>query len=153
MLIKDMDAQARKEAANLAGPLMVSRGKIHRLEELPGCCVEDGDGNMLAAIFYNVQNGECEIVSLESRAENRGAGTKLIEAVTARARSEGCARVWLITSNDNTRAIRFYQKRGFDLKAVHRDAITEARKLKPSIPLIGNDGIPIRHELELEYLL
>ncbi|MNV93512.1 hypothetical protein D3C71_1882140 [compost metagenome] len=61
--------------------------------------------------------------------------------------------MWLITSNDNTRAIRFYQKRGLDLKAVHRDAITEARKLKPSIPLIGMDGIPIRHELEFELTL
>ncbi|WP_036724589.1 GNAT family N-acetyltransferase [Paenibacillus forsythiae] len=153
MRIKEMDARTREEAAKLAGPLMVSRGEIHRLEELPGCCAEDGDGSLLAAIFYHVRNGECEIVSLESRAENRGAGTRLIEAVTARARAEGCSRVWLITSNDNTRAIRFYQKRGFDLKAVHRDAITEARKLKPSIPLIGYDGIPIRHELELEYLL
>ncbi|AHV97052.1 GNAT family N-acetyltransferase [Paenibacillus sabinae] len=153
MRIKDMDAGSRKEAAGEAGPLMVSRGKVHRLEELPGCCAEDEDGNLLSAIFYNVTNGECEIVSLESRVENRGAGTRLINAVIAHARAEGCARVWLITSNDNTRAIRFYQKRGFDLQAVHRDAITEARKLKSSIPLIGYDGIPIRHELELEYLL
>ncbi|WP_051459280.1 GNAT family N-acetyltransferase [Paenibacillus zanthoxyli] len=153
MLIKHIDARARKEAANLAGPLMVSRGKVYQLEELPGCCVEDTEGNLLGAIFYTVLNGECEIVSLESRAENQGAGTRLIEAVITRARAEGCARVWLITSNDNTKAIRFYQKRGFDFKAVHRGAITEARKLKPSIPLIGYDGIPVRHELELEYLL
>ncbi|NJJ39029.1 GNAT family N-acetyltransferase [Paenibacillus apii] len=153
MLIKDMDTQAKKKVTNLSGPLMVSRGKVHRLEELPGCCAEDEDGNLLSAIFYHVRNGECEIVSLESRTMNIGAGTRLIEAVIARARAEGWARVWLITSNDNTKAVRFYQKRGFDLKAVHRDAITEARKLKPSIPLIGNDGIPIRHELELEYLL
>ncbi|NGM83398.1 GNAT family N-acetyltransferase [Paenibacillus sp. 7124] len=153
MLIKDMDTRAKKKVTNLSGPLMVSRGKVHRLEELPGCCAEDEDGNLLSAIFYHVRNGECEIVSLESRTMNIGAGTRLIEAVIARARAEGWARVWLITSNDNTKAVRFYQKRGFDLKAVHRDAITEARKLKPSIPLIGNDGIPIRHELELEYLL
>ncbi|BCG58901.1 GNAT family N-acetyltransferase [Paenibacillus sp. URB8-2] len=167
MRIKDMDAECRKEAANQAGPLMVSRGKVHRLEELPGCCAEDEDGNLLSAIFYHVRNGECEIVLLESKTMSIGAGTRLIEAVIARALAEGCARVWLITSNDNTRAIRFYQnirsisftfilalyfcekryrplkdgvavsswKRGFDLKAVHRDAITEARKLKPSIPL------------------
>lgn len=153
MRIKDMDAECRKEAANQAGPLMVSQGKVHRLEELPGCCAEDEDGNLLSAIFYNVTYGECEIVSLESRTMNIGAGTRLIEAVIARARAEGCARVWLITSNDNTKAIHFYQKRGFDLQTVHRDAITEARKLKPSIPLLGYDGIPIRHELELEYLL
>jgi hypothetical protein len=57
------------------------------------------------------------------------------------------------TSNDNIRAIRFYQRRGFDMRAVHLDAITEARKLKPTIPLLGYDGIPVRHEIEFEYVL
>ncbi|MNN86607.1 Acetyltransferase (GNAT) family protein [compost metagenome] len=93
----------------------------------------------------------CEIVSLDSRQENLGAGTKLIELVNREAARLGCSKVWLITSNDNTRAIRFYQKRGFDMVAVHREAITEARKLKPSIPLLGYDGIPVRHEVEFEY--
>ncbi|WP_330217266.1 GNAT family N-acetyltransferase [Paenibacillus durus] len=42
-----------------------------------------------------MRNGECEIVSLESRAKNRGAGTRLIEVVMERARAEGCARVFI----------------------------------------------------------
>lgn len=77
----------------------------------------------------------------------------MIDAVVRRAQKSNCSRVWLITSNDNTKAIRFYQKRGYDLKAVHPHAITEARKGKPSIPLNGFDGIPIRHEIEFEYRL
>ena len=40
-------------------------------------------------------------------------------------------------------ALRFYQKRGFMLVAVHRNALELSRKLKPEIPLIGNDGIPL----------
>jgi hypothetical protein len=37
--------------------------------------------------------------------------------------------------------------------AVHRDAVTPARtELKPSIPF-EVDGIPLRHEIELELLL
>ncbi|MEM6284414.1 MAG: GNAT family N-acetyltransferase, partial [Chloroflexota bacterium] len=60
---------------------------------------------------------------------------------------------WLITSNDNTPALRYWQKRGFEIIAVHRDAITEARRLKPEIPLVGMDDIPIRDEIELEMRL
>jgi hypothetical protein len=54
-----------------------------------------------------------------------------------------------VTTNDNLRALRFYQRRLRPL-AVHRDAIARSRALKPSIPEVGVDGIPLRHELELE---
>ncbi|HEX7715028.1 MAG TPA: GNAT family N-acetyltransferase, partial [Bacillota bacterium] len=64
-----------------------------------------------------------------------------------------CQRLWLITTNDNLAAIRFYQLRGFVLVALHRDAIAQSRKLKPEIPLRGIDGIPIRDEIELEVVL
>jgi hypothetical protein len=69
------------------------------------------------------------------------------------AAAAGCSRVWLITTNDNLHALCFYQRRGFQLVAVHRDAVSRSRKIKPSIPLIGANGIPIRDEIELEYLL
>jgi hypothetical protein len=59
----------------------------------------------------------------------------------------------LITTNDNTAALRFWQKRGFKLLRVHRNAVEKSRKLKPEIPLTGNDGIPIRDEIELEMML
>jgi|GEM_PF-5166799 len=47
----------------------------------------------------------------------------------------------------------FYQKRGFDLKEIHRNAVEAARKIKPSIPLFSEDGVPIKHEIEFEKLL
>ena len=43
----------------------------------------------------------------------------------------GCSRVWLITTNDNIHAIRYYQRFGFALKGVYIDALDESRKLKP----------------------
>jgi ribosomal protein S18 acetylase RimI-like enzyme len=69
------------------------------------------------------------------------------------ATAAGCRRLWLITTNDNLDALRFYQRRGFELVAVHRDFREVARRLKPSIPLEGNFGIPIRDEIELELRL
>jgi len=49
-----------------------------------------------------------------------------------------------------TKPIGFYQKRGFTLAAAHIGAMESSRALKPSIPLTGMDGIPIRDELEFE---
>ena len=43
--------------------------------------------------------------------------------------------------------------RGFRTVAVHSDAVSESRKLKPEIPEIGIDGIPIRDEIEMELRL
>ena len=68
-------------------------------------------------------------------------------------RERGVGRVWLITTNDNVRALRFYQRYGFDRVALHRNAVDAARTLKPQIPRVGLDGIPVRHELELEVQL
>ena len=80
----------------------------------------------------------------------RGIGSTLLEGVANEARRRGCRRLWLITTNDNLNAIRFYQRRGLRLVAVHAGAVDDARRLKPSIPLVGEDGIPIRDELEFE---
>jgi hypothetical protein len=77
----------------------------------------------------------------------------LLAAVVEEAKRQDCERLWLITSNDNLRALRFYQRRGLRLVAVHRGAIDHARSIKPEIPLVGEHGIPIHDELELELAL
>jgi len=64
-----------------------------------------------------------------------------------------CRRLWLITTNDNLRALGFYQKRGMTLVAVYRNAMEAARRLKPQIPMIGQNGIPLKDEIELEMVL
>ncbi|MDD2956623.1 MAG: GNAT family N-acetyltransferase [Oscillospiraceae bacterium] len=90
---------------------------------------------------------------MQSLWENHGVASALLRAAIDAAKAKGCARIWLIITNDNIHAIRFYQKFGFDLAALHHNAVAAAREIKPSIPLIGEDGIPIRHELEFAFLL
>ena len=137
---------------NWGTSIVVTRGKIHNVAELCGF-VALVEGEVKGIITYNIENNECEIVSLDSLCDNFGIGSALIERVVIEATANGCERVWLITTNDNTHALRYYQKRGFDLVSIHRNAIDESRKIKPQIPLIGFDGIPIIHEIELEKLL
>ena len=132
--------------------LIISKGKVHNVETLPGF-VALVNGEVKGATTYHIENDECEIVSLDSLLENKGIGSSLINRVIEIAKVKGCKRVWLITSNDNTSAMRFYQKKNFDMVSVRRDAITEARLNKPQIPLKGFDNIPIRHEIEFELLI
>ena len=75
-------------------------------------------------------------------AKGRGIGSMLIDKVVEEARSRSCKRLFLITTNDNLNALGFYQKRGFEIVTVYRGAVNESRKIKPSIPLVGMNGIP-----------
>ena len=135
-----------------AGSTQVSRGRLHHAGELPGFKAAL-DGKPAGLVTYRIDGADCEIVTLNSLVERIGIGSALIDAVKEIATIAGCKRLWLITTNDNTAALRFYQKYGFLLVAVHRNAIEESRRLKPEIPLTGNDGIPIHDEIELEMVL
>jgi GNAT superfamily N-acetyltransferase len=128
------------------GEVMVIHGEVFRFDQLDGFVIDDWKG----VVTYYFCDQECEIVSLDSLIEGQGNGTKLINAVLDEARKRNCKRVFLSTTNDNLHALRFYQKRGFELAALHRGAVNESRKIKPDIPLTGYDGIPIRDEIELE---
>jgi GNAT superfamily N-acetyltransferase len=135
-----------------AGPRTVTRGKLHQPDELPGF-IAVKDSKPAGLITYRIDGKECEVVTMNSLVERIGIGSALIDAVKKVAASRGCRRLWLITTNDNTAALRFYQKYGLSLAALHRNAIEQDRLLKPEIPLLGNDGIPIRDEIELEMIL
>lgn len=106
------------------------------------------EGKVVGVCSYAVEGSRCEITLLDSLMENRGIGSELVRRVRAIAAARGCKELALITTNDNLRAIGFYQKRGFDLAGIHCDALDASRRLKPGIPLIGEHGIPLRHELE-----
>lgn len=133
-------------------PVIISRGVAHRIGDLPGF-VAQWDDEYIGLATYCVRGDDCEMVSLHSVVQGSGVGSALNEAVKKAAIAAGCKRLWLITTNDNTAALRFYQKRDFALVAVHRKALERSRKLKPEIPLVGIDGIPMRDEIELEMML
>ena len=132
---------------------VVSHGElIEDASLLDGFAVEH-DGRPVGCALLNVIDGRAELVVLATTYRGAGAGTMLLEAVVERARAEGWTRLWLITSNDNTDAIRLYQRAGWDWVDFRRDGITRGRALKPEIPKTGNHGIELRHEIEFEYPL
>jgi len=137
---------------HFASTRVVSRGRLYDARTLSGF-VALLDGQPVGVATWRFENDECELVTIDSVIEGIGAGTILIEAVRRTAESAGCSRLWLVTTNDNTPALRFYQRRGFQLVALHRNALDVSRQLKPEIPLVGLNGIPLRDEIELEILL
>ncbi len=134
------------------GEFVVAHGTIFHPENVSGFLALDGN-DWVGLITYTFLDTDCEIVSIDSLRENEGIGTALIEKVVEEARANQCRRVHLTTTNANLRALGFYQKRGFCLSTLSPGAVNEARKLKPSIPLIGENNIPLRDEIELEMLL
>jgi len=130
----------------LWGVGVVSRGRLLDATVLPGF-VAEGDGEPAGLLTYRIDGGDCEVVTINAFPTGAGVGTALMEAAAAAARDAGCRCVWLITTNDNLRALRFYQRRGFRLAALHRHALARSRDLKPSIPEVVLDGIPLRDEL------
>jgi GNAT superfamily N-acetyltransferase len=131
---------------------MVTKGKIYDADRLPGFVAMQED-KPVGLITYRIDGDQCEIGSLNSLVESAGIGTALIDVVRDIATDAGCKRLWLITTNDNTAALRFYQKRGFILATLYPNAIEQSRRLKQEIPLVGIDGVPLRDEIELELLL
>lgn len=98
---------------------------------------------------YRVMDKEAELVSLDAVEPGQGVGTRLLAALAERLRQQGLRRLWVTTTNDNLAALAFYQKRGFRLQRVRAGAIDETRQLKPGIPVIGENDIPLRDEIDL----
>ena len=137
--------------ANIA----VAHDTIYRPSDFPGFVAYHvgAENNWLGLITYRIHADQCEIITIDSLFPATGIGTVLLDAVKQVAIEAGCKRLWLITTNDNLDALRFYQKRGFVLVAVYRNAVNRSRKLKPEIPEVGAYGIPLRDEIELEMAL
>lgn len=132
--------------------LMVVRETLVDMTTLPGLVALDGE-TVVGLITYRLDGDDAEVMSLDSLREGEGIGSTLLQAVIDTARAANCSRLRLVTTNDNLHALRFYQRRGFRPAALRPDAVTRARRLKSEIPLLGNDGIPLRDEIELDIRL
>ena len=138
--------------ARLGGRLQARRGELVDVLALPGF-VAEADGRRVGLLTYRREGGGvAELAVVVATEQHRGIGTALVEALTQEVAD--CDRIWLVTTNDNLEALRFYQRRGFRLSALRPGALDEARRrLKPEIGEVGAFGIPIRDELELELRL
>jgi GNAT superfamily N-acetyltransferase len=132
---------------NLAGRLQARLGEVVDALACQGF-VAEADGERCGIVTFTENGPSVEVVYIETTVQHRGVGTALIDEVLKRARGK---RVWLVTTNDNLDALRFYQRRGFRMAELRVGAVDYTRRyLKPSIPTMGNFGIPKHDEIVLE---
>lgn len=129
-------------------PLLI-RDSNYWPSKLPGIIAEKNN-KLIGFLFYEIQNHDCEIVVFEAFDKFKGTGTELLHRLTLIAKKHRCQRIYLMTHNDNLDALRFYQRRGFVICGIRLNSMDAARKIKPSIPIIGDYGIPMRDEIDLE---
>ncbi|MGH6892273.1 MAG: GNAT family N-acetyltransferase [Dongiaceae bacterium] len=131
--------------ARWGGTTMVAHGEAIKVMTLPALVAGDGGG--LAT--YRRAADEAELVSLDAADPGHGIGTLLLDALVERLGGHGIARLWVTATNDNLSALAFYQRRGFTLRRLRPGAIGDARLLKPAIPPVASNGVPIRDEIDL----
>lgn len=146
---KDKEWIKKFIAENWGSEKIVVHRKIFYPHNLPGFVAYRGK-KVLGLTTYHIKNNNLEIVTMNTAVRGKGIGTSLLKAIKRTAHNLNCKKIWLITTNDNVDALRFYQQKGFNIIAIHKNALKFSRKLKPEIPLIGNYGIPLRDEIELE---
>lgn len=134
--------------------VVISHDQVFHPADLPGfIAIEKNTNEPIGIITYRFDGNDCEIITLDSLREGAGIGSALIEEVKKHAINVACSRLFLVTTNDNIYALRFYQKRGFRLTKINVGAADRGREKKPEIPTVGYFGISIHDEIEMEFKL
>jgi GNAT superfamily N-acetyltransferase len=136
----------------VGGRRQARRGEVHDVLA-PGLgLVAVAGGTPVGLLTWRHESpAVAELSAMAAATPRIGIGSALLDALWPTLRAAGVRRVWVVTTNDNTGALRFYQRHGFRLTDLRVGAVDATRReLKPVIGLTGSDGIPLRDELELE---
>jgi GNAT superfamily N-acetyltransferase len=110
------------------------------------------DGVVLVAVENGRPIGHLQLTDAPGAAEiknmavlpehqGRGVGRGLIAAAVELAREQGQRRMIVATATADIGNLRFYQREGFRMRSIDRDAFTEANGYPPGIVV---DGIELR---------
>lgn len=137
---------------NWGSTTIIAMERVHKIEDLSGFLAIQK--NMVAGLLtFEIRDNSCEIVTLNSLITQIGVGSELVNRCIKMAKEEKCDLLWVATTNDNTDAMKFYQKRGFRFRAIYPNRIDQYRKIKPEIPLVGMNDIPLKDEIVFDMKL
>jgi uncharacterized protein len=134
----------------IGGRLQARLGEAHDVVSLPGVAAWVAE-ELVGLATYRIDGARAELAAfaVADGCRHGGTGTAVLDALCTTLVAHGVREVWLVTTNDNVDALRFYQRRGFVLAELHSAGVDESRRLKPSIPRVGSYDIPMRDELVL----
>jgi GNAT superfamily N-acetyltransferase len=91
---------------------------------------------------------EIKNMAVRERWQGRGVGARLVRAATDLVASEAASTVLVATASADVGNLRFYQRQGFRMRSIERDAFTPATGY-PADQVI--DGIGLRDRVWLDY--
>lgn len=153
--VRDLEAADRPWAAALLERRLgsVQQARLGEVVDalIPPGIVAERNGEPLGLATLIERDDAFELLALVTDPPGAGAGTRLLETAVQIAAASGHRRLWLVTTNDNLPALRFYLRRGMHVARIHADAVQRDRALKPSIPeRNATNGLPVRDLVELE---
>lgn len=122
------------------GEPLVSASGSHYLRDLNGLKASDADGDHGFCHFW-INEGAMELVTLAVTGRAKGVGRILLDAALDAARKGRCTKAWLVTTSDNTRAIGFYERTGFQRTGIMADWMARVRQEKPHLDIPDHDGL------------
>jgi GNAT superfamily N-acetyltransferase len=95
----------------------------------------------------NPDRMEIKNMAVRERYRRRGVGRLLIDAAVDVAAAEGVTELLVATAAADTGNLRFYQRQGFRLRSVERDAFTAASGYPPGLRI---EGIALRDRVWMD---
>jgi GNAT superfamily N-acetyltransferase len=110
------------------------------------------DGDAILGHLQLTETPDADVVEIKNMAvaeahQGRGIGRALVEAAIGLARAEERGTVVVATAAADIGNLRFYQRLGFRMRSIERDAFTEVAGYPPGIVV---DGIPLRDRVWLD---
>ncbi len=109
----------------------------------------------ISAYLQVAESGTDDALELRSMAvaehrQGRGLGRALVARAVAECRAHGARRLLVATASADTGNLRFYQRLGFRMLSIERDAFTPADGYPEGLAI---DGIPLRDQVWLAFAL
>jgi ribosomal protein S18 acetylase RimI-like enzyme len=151
-LVREATSADRERALDILhrefrGRQLVAGGEPVSMNEAE-LLVAETEGGVSGALAWRRRDQALHIVALATDPmwQRAGVGGYLLAEAEAMARRHGVSRVLVTMSNDNIPALYFYQRHGYRVAAVLRDAIAAQPRNRG---LTGFAGIPILDEIQL----
>ena len=132
------------------GGCVISPNAAYQPPDVQGMVLLTDGGELAAIATWAPTRVGAEITTLDAIIEGHDYDARLLHMLELFLTEQGVRCATIVTSNDNLRAFQLYARRGYRLVAIHRDAMEHVRKIKPSLPEIGEDGIPVCDMWEFE---
>jgi ribosomal protein S18 acetylase RimI-like enzyme len=161
-LLEAAGAMASQDAPLIVEPHEGDRAQLRALFEEAEDSAEQLDGYIDAGTVLvarvgdeivghlQLHDGEILNMAVAAHCRGHGIGRALVEHAVALTRGEGRALVTVATATADIGNLRFYQRCGFRLRSIERDAFTPATGYPPDLEA---DGIPVRDRVWLDLTL